>query len=258
MSTSTLLPTLRVVRRPGLSGPVVSCTGALSGAIIEMLERELELLATLAHPALVVDLSGCRFEDVDGMLALLEALQRMSEEGCHLVIVAGTGRMARLLRVSGLDRLLPVFLTWEEAASALRLSEPPTLPPTTWAEAREATVSYWREIKEALDHDLTEGAPPPEAEVLRALTATTALCQRAEEVFQQRPKPATWPCQFCPVFYALGGRPEDVGCRSLLDPIITAVRAGERATAHVLIQRTIHLLEEMPLPDDETPLLIWG
>src|SRR5262245_60955057 len=137
MSASTLLPTLRVVRRPGVSGPVVSCTGEMSEATAELLERELALLVTLEHPSLTVDLSGCRFADVDGMLALLEVIQRITEDGSYLVIVAGTERMARLLRVTGLDQLLPVFATYEEAVRVLQLGRP-TLVPATWAEAREA------------------------------------------------------------------------------------------------------------------------
>jgi anti-sigma B factor antagonist len=248
MSASTLLPTLRVVRRPGVSGPVVSCTGVLSEATAELLEQELELLVTLEHPALTVDLSGCRFADVDGMLALLEAIQRVTDDGRYLVIVAGTERMARLLRVTGLDQLLPVFATEEEAVRVLQLGRPP-LVPATWTEAREAMVSCWREIEEALDEAPTE-------EVLRALTMTTALCERAQEVFRQRPKPAAWPCQFCPLFYALGGRPGDVGCRSLLDPIIAAVRTGERTTARALIDHAIHRLEEMPLPENGAEIFI--
>jgi anti-sigma B factor antagonist len=248
MSASTLLPTLRVVRRPGVSGPVVSCAGLLSAATAALLEQELELLVTLQHPALTVDLSGCRFADVDGMLALLEVIQRITGDGRYLVIVAGTERIARLLRVTGLDQLLPVFATQEEAVSALRLGRPP-LVPATWAEARDVMVSCWTEIAETLDE-------APAEEVLRALTMTTALCHRAEEVFRLRPKPAAWPCQFCPLFYALGGRPEDVGCRSLLDPIIAAIRAGERANARALIDRAIHRLEAMPLPENGAPILI--
>ena len=32
--------------------------------------------------------------------------------------------------------------------------------------------------------------------------------------------PGALRCLFCPLFKALGGQPEDLGCRSLLDPII--------------------------------------
>jgi hypothetical protein len=79
----------------------------------------------------------------------------------------------------------------------------------------------------------------------------TALCERAEKSFRQRLWPATWRCQLCPLFHTLGGRPHDVGCRSLQDPVIHAVRAGDRVRARALVDATIRFLRELPLPESE-------
>jgi hypothetical protein len=76
-----------------------------------------------------------------------------------------------------------------------------------------------------------------------------ALCERSEELFQERDAPATTRCQFCPLFYALGGRPQDVGCRSVLDPLLTSIREGDRDAARVQVATMIRTLEEMPLPE---------
>jgi anti-anti-sigma factor len=245
MSASGLLSALRVVRRPGETGPILSCAGDLTAATVESLARELDLLVELQHPMLTVDLSGCRFKDLDGMLKVLETLRRLGEEGRHMVLVAGTGWMAHLLRVSGIDQLLPVFPTEEEAGRALQLIGPPFVP-ANWAVARIAAVAWWHGIREALDWEHAE-------DVLCRLTSMTALCERAEESFHQRDLPATWRCQLCPLFNALGGRPQDVGCRSLQDPVIAAVQVGDRARARALIDEAIRLLEEMPVPASEPP-----
>jgi anti-anti-sigma regulatory factor len=246
MSTAGLLPALRVVRRPGEVGPILSCAGDLTVATVEILTRELEVLVALPHPVLTVDLSGCRFKDLDGMLALLKALRILGEQDRRVVLVAGTGWMACLLGVSGIDALLPVFATPEEAARTLQLTGPPLPTPASWEEARDDAVAYWQDIRAALDQELPE-------EVLGYLTAMTSLCERAEQSFRQRVWPATWRCQLCPLFHALGGRPQDVGCRSLQDPVIAAVRAGDLIRARALVDATIRLLEELPLPESELP-----
>jgi anti-anti-sigma regulatory factor len=219
----------------------------LTEATVETLQRELELLAMLHHRVLTLELANCRFGDLYGMLGLLEVLQQMGEDGHRLAIVAGTGWIARLLNVAGLDRLLPVFPTEEEAARALTLAVPKPLAPATWPEARRQMVACWRGLRESLDDAPTE-------EILRTLTMMMPLCERAEEFYQRRARPAAWRCQFCPLFETLGRRPQDVGCRSLLDPIITAVRAGERGAARDLVDQAIRLLEEMPLPKTESSI----
>jgi anti-anti-sigma regulatory factor len=244
MSTSGLLPALRVVRRPGEVGPVLSCAGDLTVATVEVLAQELELLVDLPHPVLTVDLSGCRYKELDGMLALLSTLRHLGEKDRCVVLVAGTGWMASLLGASGIDELLPVFPTEGEAARTLRLMAVPLPLTVGWEAARADAVAYWQDIREALELETPEM-------VLAYLTAMTALCERAEKSFRQRRWPATWRCQLCPLFHALGGRPHDVGCRSLQDPVIDAVRAGDRVRARALIDATIHFLQELPLPESE-------
>ncbi len=241
-------PALRLVRLPGEFGPILRCSGELSVATAEALRRELALLEPLAHPVITVDLADCSYLDVDGILTLLESLKRRREQGRRLVVVAGTGAVARLLQVVGLDWIVPVFPTEEVALLALRGGGPPLPAPPTWAAARALTAGRWRVIQDALDGAAT-------AEVLHLLTSTTSLCDRSEELFQARSVPATARCQFCPLFHALGGQPEDGGCRSLLDPIIETLRAGDRDTARAEVAAVIRTIEQMPLPSEGEPLV---
>ena len=241
-------PALRLVRLPGEFGPILRCSGELSVATAEALRRELGLLEPLAHPVLTVNLADCSYLDVDGILTLLESLKRRREKGRRLVVVAGTGAVARLLHVVGLDWIVPVFPTEEVALLALRGGGPPLPAPPTWAAARALTAGRWRVIQDAIDGAAT-------AEVLHLLTSTTSLCDRSEELFQARSVSATARCQFCPLFHALGGHPEDVGCRRMLDPIIETLRAGDRDMARAEVAAVIRTIEQMPLPSEGEPLV---
>jgi hypothetical protein len=135
----------------------------------------------------------------------------------------------------------------QEAASlALRGCAPAIPGPATWAEARAETLTRWRAIQETLDQSAPE-------EVLRLLTSMFALCERSETLFQERDECATYRCQFCPLFYALGARPEDVGCHSMLEPLIQAVRVNDPASARAQVAEVIRTIEELALPEDGTP-----
>jgi anti-sigma B factor antagonist len=246
MTPSISAPALRLVRLPGEAGPILRCSGELSVATVEALRRELALLISLGHPVMTVNLAGCDFLDVEGILTLVKAFKQLHHDGRRMVLVGGTGRIGRLLRVMGIDWILPVFPSEEVAARALRGGGPHAPAPATWEAARAATVSRWRAIQEAVDQ-------VPEEEVLRQLTSMTALCDRSEELFQQQPGSATARCEFCPLFYALDGRPQDLGCRSVLDPILAAVQQGEPEAARTRIAEMIHTLEEMSLPEGDDP-----
>lgn len=246
MLQDTLVPGFNLVRVPGEFGPILRCSGELSMTTAGALRNELDRLEPLGHPVLTIDLTGCDFMDVDGIATLLESFKRLREKGQRLVIVAGTGPPARLLDVTGIDWIIPVFPTNAVAALALRGAAPAAPGPATWAEARDKTLARWRQIQAAVGQEAPE-------ETLRLLTSMLGLCERSEELFQERRAKAEVRCQFCPLFYALGGRSEDVGCRSILEPIVEAVNAGNRESAGAQVAKVIRLIEELPLPEGDTP-----
>lgn len=248
-------PGLDVVRVPGETGPILKCAGELTAATVPILRRELDPLIPLDHPGIVLNLADCRYLDVDGLLALFLAFKELRERGRQLAIVAGRGTVAHLLRVLGVDSVLSVFPSEEVAVRALRGGGPRPPAPATWAAARVKTIARWKAIRELL-----EEAPP--AKILRELTAMTPLCHRAEEILwvlapsDRVDRPAAPPpletavrCRFCPLFEALGARPEDVGCRSALDPIFAAVQSGDMATARERIDALIQTLETMSVSE---------
>lgn len=232
---------LTVDRLPGEHGPYLRCTGELTLGTADILRVELERLESIPHPVVVVNLSGCRRIDVDGLLTLLLAARRLGEAGRKLTLVAENGVPARLLYVLGIDAILPVFPSEEVAGRALRGAGPPLPAPESWSEARDKTLERWRVVESLLDSE-------PE-EALRQMTSMFALCERAEELYLHRREPAYARCQFCPLFAALGGQDRDLGCRSVLEPMVEAVRAGDRDGARAKIRELAKLIAALPLPD---------
>jgi anti-anti-sigma regulatory factor len=251
---SVAVPSLQVARLPGEFGLILRCYGELSVATAEALRRELALVEELDHPVLMLNLAACRVTDSAGLLTVFQSFVRLRERGARrsaaagggrrLVIITGARELPELLGVSGIDKLIPSFPTEEAAALALRGWWPPLPGPRTWEEARADTIVRWKVVREALEH-------APQAEVLQLLTSMTGLCERAEELYQESPAPGTPRCLFCPLFHALGGAPGDVGCRSRIDPILAAVRAGDREDARAKVDEVIRLMELMPMPSEE-------
>jgi anti-anti-sigma factor len=237
MTAAISQPSLRLVRLPGEFGPIVRCYGELVKPTVTALQQELAVLEPLDHPAVTLNLCGCVSLDSDGVMAILQSYKRRRERGWQLVVVASPGRVAHVLQLVGFDRVVPVFRS--EDAVGLTLRGGPLPPaPASWAEALSETVLHWRETRQALDH-------APKNEVVRLLTSMTALCERSEECFRDGSRRAAFHCEFCPLFHRLGGRPEDAGCMSMLDPIIAAVRSGDQNAARTQVRAAARTLEEM-------------
>jgi anti-anti-sigma factor len=235
---------LHLIRMPGEYGPIVRCYGELSAATTGLLYQELAFLGSLGHPVITVNLAGCGYLDSEGILAILQTSKRLRQTGQRMMVVARSGRFAQLLQVVGFDRVVPTFPTEEAAMLALR-GWPNLAAPKTWGDARAETIVAWRVIAEAIDQ-----APRGET-VLRLLTSFTPLCERSKAIFQESAASGTTHCQFCPLYEALGGRLQDIGCRSLRDPIIEAVRANDLDLARAQVAEVIRTLEELPLPMDD-------
>src|SRR5207245_4523324 len=137
------LPALHLTRFPGEFGPILHCYGELSVATVEALRRELALLEPLGHRVLTLNLTGCGFLDVDGLLAVLDSFKRQQAGQCHLVVVAGAGQPGQLLRITGMDRIIPVFPSEPLAMCALHGGGPALPGPASWAADRTESVTRW-------------------------------------------------------------------------------------------------------------------
>jgi len=67
---------------------------------------------------LVVDLNAVGFIDSSGLGVLVGALRRAREAGGDLRVVSGQETVARILRITGLDRVFALHATLDEALEA--------------------------------------------------------------------------------------------------------------------------------------------
>ncbi|MEV4659485.1 STAS domain-containing protein [Micromonospora sp. NPDC049301] len=83
------------------------------------------LWAAPARPVLQLDLSELRLLSAAGVRALLAAHLRVRARGGELVLVDPTPVVARVLRATGLHRVLPIL----EPARAVEAARRPTIAP---------------------------------------------------------------------------------------------------------------------------------
>jgi anti-sigma B factor antagonist len=102
--------------------PVIWVAGELDLATREQIEPRLSALAE-TESALILDLRRCTFVD-SSALALLarvhQDISRRNGDAPGFALVADNKDVLRILELSGIDGVLPIVATPEEAAAALR------------------------------------------------------------------------------------------------------------------------------------------
>jgi anti-sigma B factor antagonist len=100
---------------------VVRVAGEVDMSHEEELRGELRTAAAAEANGIVVDLTECEFIDSTGVRALLLSREAQhSDDGHeHLAVAASSEQILRILTVMGIDRVIPIRPTVEEAASAI-------------------------------------------------------------------------------------------------------------------------------------------
>jgi anti-sigma B factor antagonist len=100
---------------------VVRIAGEVDMSHEEELRAELQSAVDADTTGIVVDLTGCEFIDSTGVRALLLSREaQRSEHGPNgLAVAASSKQILRILSVMGVDQVIPVRPTVEEAAAAL-------------------------------------------------------------------------------------------------------------------------------------------
>jgi anti-sigma B factor antagonist len=78
------------------------------------------LAAITSAPQLVIDLAGVPFVDSAGLGALIGAIRRVRELGGDVAVACSRPSLTRILHTTGLDRIVTVAASVDEAAVALR------------------------------------------------------------------------------------------------------------------------------------------
>lgn len=86
---------------------VVRPRGELDLATALPLETELRRVEATDAAAIVLDLTGIEFMDCSGIRILVEADRRSRRDGDRLRLVPGVGQVDRVIRLTGVDAILP-------------------------------------------------------------------------------------------------------------------------------------------------------
>jgi anti-anti-sigma factor len=100
---------------------VVRVSGEVDMSHEEELRGELRNAVAAEPRGIVVDLTECEFIDSSGVRALLLSREAQHPEDGdeRLAVAASSEQILRILSVMGIDRVIPIRPTVEEAASAI-------------------------------------------------------------------------------------------------------------------------------------------
>ncbi len=97
---------------------VLTCSGDLDLETVDQFKRTVLPLLTLGQASMVIDLAGVGFVDSTGLGGLIAALKRAREAQIGLDLVVNTERVSRLLTLTGVDVLLPIYETRQLALAS--------------------------------------------------------------------------------------------------------------------------------------------
>jgi anti-sigma B factor antagonist len=121
-SASADIPQFDISSGPGPEDAyVVRVTGEVDMSHEEQLRAELHRAVETDTKGIVVDLTECEFIDSSGIRALLLSREEKQPDGNSetLAVAASSDQILRILGVMGLDQVIPIRPTVEEAAAAL-------------------------------------------------------------------------------------------------------------------------------------------
>jgi anti-sigma B factor antagonist len=94
---------------------VISVEGELDFATAPEFERELVNAVRYASGRVVVDLTATTFFDSSAIRALVAGSRRLEASGAETCVVCSGSAVERVLQITGVDRLLEVYATLEDA-----------------------------------------------------------------------------------------------------------------------------------------------
>jgi anti-sigma B factor antagonist len=107
-----------------LGHAVVALCGELDLADARAVESHLIAAVAASGPSIIVDLAGLDFIDCCGLGALVRVLRRTRAGGGDMSLAAPQQRVRKVLSVTGLINVFPVYPSVDQAASAARLARP--------------------------------------------------------------------------------------------------------------------------------------
>ena len=102
--------------------------GDLDAFTVSQFRDSLAHLSTSRH--LVIDLSGVPFVDSAGLGALVGGIRRPRDHGGSVVLTCNRPTLVRVLRMTGVDRIVPIAATVDKAIATFERGKPAQQPRT--------------------------------------------------------------------------------------------------------------------------------
>lgn len=118
VGTSSSVPLIVEVHTDQGGASVVEVVGEVDATSVEQLRPELNRLADAGRIRVILDLSGVTFLDSSGLGALVSCHRRLQLLGGRLRLVCRNDLVLRVFRLTGLDKVMPISATLEEALAA--------------------------------------------------------------------------------------------------------------------------------------------
>jgi stage II sporulation protein AA (anti-sigma F factor antagonist) len=97
--------------RVGADGDAITITalGELDAARVGVLDHELRKAEASSVRQIILDLSGLEFIDSGGLKLLVIAGRRSQADSNRFAVAPGTGKVAKMLRLTGIDGVLTLI-----------------------------------------------------------------------------------------------------------------------------------------------------
>jgi anti-sigma B factor antagonist len=111
-------PPLAVTSATTGSTAVLTLTGDLDFINVARLKAEVSAVVVAPVTRLIIDLSGVAICDSTGFGALIWSMRHATGHGCWLLLCGPRTRVRQIIEMAGLDTVIPVVDTIEEAHAA--------------------------------------------------------------------------------------------------------------------------------------------
>ena len=114
---------LNVTTRSESQCTVVAAVGEVDVFTAPTLDEALSAAIGAGGGCIIVDLSGVDFLDSTGLSVLVKALKRIREAGGSLDVVVSADRVAKVFRLTGLDKVIPLHSSLADALGGSTASD---------------------------------------------------------------------------------------------------------------------------------------
>ena len=87
----------------------ITASGELDQATAGVLDRELKKAEATSARQIILDLSGVEFIDSAGLKTLVIAARRSQADSNRFAVAPGTGQVAKMLRLTGIEQILTLI-----------------------------------------------------------------------------------------------------------------------------------------------------